>query len=61
MQFRRASPEEYDEIFLMGLDVWGDGRSPEIYLDECIKNPGDSSSVNDLEFLRWFSGICRCQ
>jgi N-acetylglutamate synthase-like GNAT family acetyltransferase len=39
MQIRKALPEEYDEIYRMGFDVWGDGETLENYLDGCRSSP----------------------
>lgn len=35
MTIRRAELEEYDQIYLMGSDVWSEGESLESYLEGC--------------------------
>ncbi|WP_062261826.1 GNAT family N-acetyltransferase [Endozoicomonas arenosclerae] len=32
---RKARRSEWDEIFLMGYEAWGDGDTKELYLKEC--------------------------
>lgn len=39
MQVRKALPEEYDDIFRMGFDAWGEGQSLEVYLAGCRQSP----------------------
>jgi hypothetical protein len=36
MRVRRAKPDEFDEVFLMGYDAWGAGLPVEMYLDSCV-------------------------
>lgn len=36
---RQAKVEEYDQIYLMGFDVWADGNSEEEYLAGCRNSP----------------------
>jgi N-acetylglutamate synthase-like GNAT family acetyltransferase len=38
MQVRKAFPEEYDDIYQMGFDVWGEEQPIEVYLDECRRS-----------------------
>jgi hypothetical protein len=40
--FRKAHPEEFDEIYRMGFDVWGEAQALEIYLerDRGFQPPG---------------------
>lgn len=39
MQIRKAHPHEYDDIYKMGFDVWGEQQELEIYLEECRQSP----------------------
>jgi len=36
---RQALPAEYDEIYKMGFDVWGQEQELEIYLEGCRQSP----------------------
>ena len=35
MSIREASPEELDQIYRMGFDVWGQGQNPDQYMEAC--------------------------
>lgn len=35
MEIRKAKKEEFDQIFMMGFDVWSEGSSENDYLTEC--------------------------
>lgn len=39
MQIRKAHPHEYDDIYKMGFDVWGEEQELEIYLEGCRQSP----------------------
>ena len=39
MQIHSARPSEYDAIYQMGFDTWGDGQPLEVYLDGCRSSP----------------------
>lgn len=39
MHVKKAHPTEYDEIYKMGFDVWGDEQGLEIYLEGCRQSP----------------------
>lgn len=36
---RRATPADLREIYTMGYDTWGEGKSIAAYLDECLASP----------------------
>jgi predicted acetyltransferase len=35
LEIRKAKSEEYDQIYLLGYDVWGEGNPVQKYLDDC--------------------------
>lgn len=39
MQIRNATPQEMNEIYMMGFDVWADGASEDDYLEGCHNSP----------------------
>lgn len=39
MKTRKATPEELDQIYMMGFDVWADGNSKSDYLNACRTSP----------------------
>lgn len=45
MQIRKAFEREYDEIYQMGFDVWGDDQDLEIYLEGCRQSPKYKTGV----------------
>ena len=38
MRSRKARPDEFDSIYLMGLDVWNEGKDREAYLEGCRRS-----------------------
>ena len=39
MEFGRARPEEYDAVYRMGFDAWGEGLDLNGFLDVCRASP----------------------
>jgi len=39
LHFGLASPSEYEAVYAMGYDVWGEGMEPEQFLEGCRVSP----------------------